>query len=214
MVQDTFALDIETIPLVDDPTFDDPAHWTVFAVALGHSPEQGERSVTVLFRDDHTLTSEGELINDAITWIADRTSTSTRKFLTYNGVNYDIPILKHRSARVEDVEPGVSICERLSLLLDMSDHVDLIQVMRNQTDEWVSLDDALEEHGIATDEPTWMGTTVSGSDMPRMGLELLTDRENADLREVVRRYAESDVAPLFELHEIHSAADTSSSNGN
>lgn len=91
--------------------------------------------------------------------------------------------------------------ERLNILLDTSTHVDLIEKMREREGDWVSLDDALEAYGIDADEPEWMGSKVTGADMPSMGLELLTDRNNTDLRETVRRYAASDVAPLFELHD-------------
>jgi len=45
------AIDIETIPLVNDPDFQNPEHWTVFAVALGHAPPHGDTNVTVLFRN-------------------------------------------------------------------------------------------------------------------------------------------------------------------
>lgn len=194
------ALDIETIPLVNEPDFQNPEHWTVFAVALGHSPPHGNHSVTVLFRDNPTLTAEGQLITDTIDWIADQTN-SGRTILTYNGLNYDIPILKHRASRIDTVDPGENIAERLNLLLDTSDHVDLIQSMKECEESWVSLDDALELHDIAADEPEWKGAKVTGADMPAMGLELLTDRPNSDLRETVRRYAASDVAPLIDLHD-------------
>jgi hypothetical protein len=194
------TIDIETIPLVNGPDFQNPEHWTVFAVALGHAPPQGDTNVTVLFRDNPTLTAEGELINDTIDWIADRTD-SGRTILTYNGNNYDLPVLKHRASRIDDVDSGMSVSKRLNLLLDTSNHVDLIQEMKDRKGDWVSLDDALEIHQITADEPEWMGSKVTGDDMPSMGIELLTDRPNADLREAVRRYAASDVAPLFELRD-------------
>lgn len=194
------ALDTETIPIVDDPDFRTAEHWTVFAIALGHAPPNGDVSVTVLFRASPTITSEGELINDAITWIADRTDTNTRIILTYNGKNYDIPVLKHRAARIDAIEPEMNVAERLSLLLETSDHVDLILDVKEREGDWVSLDDALSEFDIDADTSEWMGSKVTGSDMPEMGLELLTDRPNDDLRNAVRRYASSDVAPLFELH--------------
>lgn len=194
------ALDIETIPLVDNPDFQDPAHWTVFAVALGHAPPDDDLSVTVLFRDGATLTAEGELITDTIDWVANQTA-SGRTILTYNGNKYDLPILEHRAARIDDVEPGENIGERLSLLLDTSTHTDLIEDMKEQEGEWISLDDALSSYGIGGDQPDWRKTKVTGADMPAMGLELLTDRPSIGLQEAVRRYAASDVAPLFKLHD-------------
>jgi hypothetical protein len=197
--RDRIALDLETIPLVDNPDFETPAHWTVFAAALGHS-DGDATEVDVLFRDSHTYTSEAALINDAIDWIAERAG-SNRVILTYNGENYDLPVLKHRAERIDAAETGSNVSERLSLLLDTSQHVDLIEDMRDMTGDWVSLDDALESHDITADTPMWMGEKVAGADMPSMGLELLTERDNTDLREAVRRYAASDVEPLFELHE-------------
>ncbi|MCQ4335011.1 ribonuclease H-like domain-containing protein [Natronomonas sp. F2-12] len=194
------AIDIETIPLVNDPDFQNPEHWTVFAVALGHAPPHGDTNVTVLFRNTPTLTAEGELINDTIDWIADRTD-SGRTILSYNGNNYDLPVLRHRASRIDDVDSGMSVSRRLALLLDTSNHVDLIQDMKDRKGDWVSLDDALEIHQITADEPEWMGSKVTGAEMPSMGIELLSDRPNTDLRRVVKRYAASDVDPLFELHE-------------
>lgn len=194
------AIDIETIPLVNDPDFQNPEHWTVFAVALGHAPPHGDTNVTVLFRNTPTLTAEGELINDTIDWIADRTD-SGRTILSYNGNNYDLPVLRHRASRIDDVDSGMSVSRRLALLLDTSNHVDLIQDMKDRKGDWVSLDDALEIHQITADEPEWMGSKVTGAEMPSMGIELLSDRPNTDLRRVVERYAASDVDPLFELHE-------------
>jgi len=203
---DRIALDLETIPLVDEPDFADPSHWTVFAAALGYSDGEATE-VDVLFRESHTLTAEAALINDAIDWIAERAG-SNRVILTYNGESYDIPVLQHRAERIDDVEPEVNVSERLGLLLDTSQHVDLIEDMRELEGDWVSLDDALDSHDITADTPTWMGEPVTGSDMPSMGLELLTDRDNTELREAVRRYASSDVKPLFELHkELRGAAD-------
>jgi hypothetical protein len=72
--------------------------------------------------------------------------------------------------------------------------------VREREDDWLSLDDALDLHGIDADESEWMGEKVTEGDNPSMGLGLLGDRPNGDLRGSVRRYASSDVAPLFELH--------------
>lgn len=65
----------------------------------------------------------------------------------------------------------------------------------------MNLNDALDMHSIESDSPEWLRKPVDGSNMPSIGLELLSDRPNDSLREVVRRDAASDVEPLFELHE-------------
>ena len=202
---DRFALDIETIPVVDDPDFDDPSHWIPFAVALGHrGADMTNPDVDVLFRTESSIEAEAQLMTDTIDWIADRSDGRDREILTYNGESYDIPIIKHRAGEIRNDEPGANICERLKLLLDSSVHVDLILEMREREGHWVSLDDALCQHSIETDDPEFMGDKVTGADMPSMGRELLANRPdgvNDDLRDAVYRYASSDVAPLFDLHD-------------
>ncbi|MCU4971843.1 ribonuclease H-like domain-containing protein [Halobacteria archaeon AArc-m2/3/4] len=199
--EQTFALDIETISTCENPDFNDPAHWIPFAIAVGHQDESmREPEVEVIFREDSSIGAEARMLNDAFDWISSRSDGGDRVLLTYNGDSYDLPILKHRAYRVRQAEPGVNVVERLYLLLKGSYHVDLILDMKNQEGYWVSLDDALNMHSIDADEPEWMGKTVTGADMPEMGLELLSDRPNSNLREAVRRYAASDVGPLFELH--------------
>ena len=195
------ALDIETIPLVDDPDFSDPSHWSPFAVALGHQPStSADIEVEVLFRSDSTAESEAKLYHNMINWIAERTGDS-RELVTFNGTDYDLPILKHRSYRVPELDTRGSVVERLYLLLQTSDHVDLMQDMVDLKGYHVSLDDSLAMHGIECDEPTWNGEKITGGHMPEMGLELLSNGSNTELREKVHRYAASDVEPLFELHD-------------
>lgn len=197
---DLVAIDIETIPLEQDPDFNNPSDWTVFAVAIGHSSPESDTVVDVLFRDSPHFNSERELIDRMIDWIAERTSGEARTLITYNGESYDLPILKHRAYVLDDENPESNLAERLYLLLETSLHTDLIQLMEDKKGYYVSLDDALEEFGIDADEPSWLGSTVTGADMPSMGLELISGRDNPELRETVRRYAASDVEPLFELH--------------
>lgn len=124
------ALDIEGISTVDDRDFDNPAHWIAFAVALGYS-DGDTTEVDVLFREDSTLQAETALLNDMIGWIAERTAPN-RDILTYNGESYDLPIIQHRSRRIDDNNPGENVTQRLGLLLDTSTHIDLIQDMRER----------------------------------------------------------------------------------
>lgn len=200
---DRIALDIETIPLETDPDFEKPCHWTVFAVALGHIDDSmTEPDINVVFRDNPSTRAENRLLSVTLDWIAERAPTAeNRELLTYNGSKYDLPILQNRARRAQRSHPQDNVLERLALFLDSTDHIDLIQIMREKEGHWVSLDDALEAHSIDADEPYWLDKPITGADMPEMGLEILTDRPNDDLREAVRRYAASDVAPLFELDD-------------
>lgn len=198
---DHIALDIETIPLETDPDFDDPSHWTVFAIALGHKTPDSDMVVDVLFRDHAHFDAERDLIERMIDWIAEHTHGKQRRILTYNGESYDLPILKHRATVLDDEIPDSNLAERLYMMLETSLHADLIQDIKQQKGYYVSLDDALDEFSIDADEPEWMGSTVTGADMPSMGLELVSGRANDGLRDTVRRYAASDVEPLFRLYE-------------
>lgn len=203
---DRFAIDIETIPVEQNPDFNNPAHWTIFAVALGYTNESmREPDVQVIFREDFSTRSENRALNQSLDWIAERSTRGEERFLiTYNGANYDIPILQERARRCRRCHPRDTVVERLFLLLESTDHVDLIQIMKSRKGYFVSLEDSLNEFCIQFDEPEWLGKKITGSDMPSMGLELLSDRPpgaNADLRRAVERYAASDVKPLFELDE-------------
>jgi hypothetical protein len=199
---DRVALDIETIQTVENPDFDDPSHWLPFAVVVGHLDDSmSEPEVEVIFREDSSIRAEARMLNETIDWIADRCSGSDRELLTYNGEGYDLPILKHRAREIRRVEPGFNVVERLVLLLETATHTDLILKVKEMNGHWTSLDDALDQHDIDADGPEWLGRKVTGADMPSMGLELMSDRPNDDLRRAVTRYAASDVGPLFELHD-------------
>ncbi|WP_353634493.1 ribonuclease H-like domain-containing protein [Halobacterium sp. NMX12-1] len=198
MGRDRIAIDLETIPTVKDPDFNTPSHWTPFCVAVGYDSGDGDPEVEVLFRDGPSLDEEAQLLHSMIDWIADRIGDSP-VLLTYNGESYDLPILKHQSYVINDEISGSNIIERMYLFTQTCDHVDLIQLIKDRKGYWVSLDDALDEYGIDSDDPEWLNKPVTGGDMPEMGLELLSDAPNDNLREAVRRYAASDVQPLFEL---------------
>ncbi|AXR80718.1 ribonuclease H-like domain-containing protein [Natrarchaeobaculum sulfurireducens] len=196
-----FALDLETIPQVDDPDFQTPEHWIPFCVTLGFQPEPGaEPEVDVLFRDTDTIKSERDLYMRTIDWIADRAPIENVTIITYNGVSYDIPILRHRTS-VVDEQTGSNTRTRLDILLDVCRHEDLILPLKDQHDRWVSLDEALNIHWIDSDSPTWGGEEVTGADMPDMAQDIMTGDASDDLLKAVYRYAASDVAPLFELYD-------------
>lgn len=199
---DRVALDLETIALVDDPSFDNPEHWTIFAVATGFAPDPtSEPVVEVFFREDSTLQAEADLINETIDWIAAKCNSGPRILITYNGEGYDLPLLRHRISVIDDSVSEASITQRVNFFLGTSEHADLIQDVKEIEGYYRSLDDTLKKYNIESDSPTWMGKEVTGADMPSFGLELLSDQPNQDLREVTYRYAASDVKPLFELYD-------------
>lgn len=210
-----FALDLETVATVDDPDFDNPQHWLPFASALGYQESHdSEPEVEVIFRSSPTIECEAMMLEEMFEWFAQRHpgGRADVEMLTYNGVSYDYPILKHRCNEISsqtDKQPS----ERLYLLDQATEHIDLIQRLRDRTGRWISLDDALSMHDIHAASPKWNGEPVSGSDMPRMGERIMSDDECEDLRTAVERYAASDVSPLFKLrHQLdcqrqHSAAE-------
>jgi DNA polymerase elongation subunit (family B) len=198
---DRIALDIETIPLVDNPSFDNPEHWTIFAIATGvESSQSTESYVEVFFREDSTLEAEADLINETIDWVATNCDSDSRMLITYNGEGYDLPILRYRATVLDDSVPGTSITQRLYFLLETSDHADLIQDVKEIEGYYRSLDDTLKKYNIESGNPTWMDEEVTGEDMPSFGLKLLSDEPNQKLRDVTYRYAASDVKPLFQLY--------------
>ena len=197
-----FSIDIETVSTVSDPDFSEPGHWSPFAVALGHqNASMDDPDVVVVFREDSSLAAEHRMLSNTLDWIADRVEAGTERILlTYNGESYDLPILTHRSRQL-DAKVESNLTDRLELMLGGSRHVDLIQQMKKHEGYYVALEEALDMHEIEYDEVEWLDKPVTGKDMLSFGLELMTDRLNDDLREVTRRYAASDVKPLFELHD-------------
>jgi hypothetical protein len=195
------ALDLETIPTVEDPSFADPAHWNPFCVALGHQPlSRSKPDVEVLFREDSTVAAEAQLLGDTLDWITSRVGDDEYVLLTYNGESYDLPILQECGQRYSVSPDRQNISKRLAQFLDSTVHVDIIQKMKVEHGYRMSLDDALDEYGIDAEEPIWQERPVTGADMPEMGAQLLNDEPTPELRTAVRRYASSDVEPLFKLH--------------
>lgn len=169
----------------------------MFAIPIGYREPDGTVETDVLFRTGASLCDERELIDRMLEWIRDRRPA---ELLTFNGEFYDEPILRHR-ARVSTREcrGHHDTTDNLELVLDALTHVDLFPVVKAQAGFNVPLESALNYHGIP-DEPTYLdGKEITGKDMPNLGLNIISGTASNDEVQAVRRYAESDVEPLFEL---------------
>ena len=194
------ALDIETIPTTDNPSFSDPSHWDPFGVVIAVEIP-GEPSSSFLLRDDDSLEAEAKLHDRSLDVIErELLKTDDLTLLTYNGSNYDLPVLRHRHDKL-DRELGSSFGERFRTILDESDHIDLLQVVLALQGHRMPIDDALAMCMIDSDTPKWPdGSKVTGADMLDVGPEIRDGTIDDETLEAATRYATSDVEPLFELH--------------
>ncbi|ELZ14424.1 hypothetical protein C478_07362 [Natrinema thermotolerans DSM 11552] len=196
------ALDIECINLVEPPDLDfqDPTHWSVFAVPLGHRPDDSDTVQTdVLFRRGSTVCDELELIERVTAWVRDR---DPDRLVTFNGDSYDLPILRHRSSVTAHECPGSHpVRDNVDLVLATLDHNDLFTAVKEDAGYNVPLDSALDYHDIPTPDVTLGGEEVTGEDMPGLGLRVLSGDVTDEELKAVRDYAESDVEPLFRLFD-------------
>lgn len=195
------ALDIETIPTTDNPSFSDPSHWDPFGVVIAVEIP-GEPSSSFLLRDDDSLEAEAELHDRSLDIIErEMLKTDDLTLLTYNGSNYDLPVLRHRYDKL-DRELGSSFGERFRTILDGCDHTDLLQVIIALQGHRMPVDDALAMCMVQSDTAKWPdGRKVDGSDMLELGPQIMDGTITDEHLEAATRYAVSDVAPLFELHD-------------
>lgn len=189
----TVALDLETVPLVDEPGFQNPEHWEIFAVALAHRSNPGATiEASVKIRERAGTDFERRLLSEMCGWIELR---DPDRLITYNGENYDIPILRERSGG------------RTESLINQTPHEDVYNHVRDKASEGesCSLDAALDRHDIEAPDVEFEGEKIDGADMPRFARALWSDLVSGDRREEVLRvvewYAASDVRPLIELYD-------------
>lgn len=187
------ALDLETVPLVDSPNFSNPEHWEIFAVALAHRPEPGSAiDADVLIRTEAGLNAEKKLLTNMCGWIELRDPS---KIITYNGEDYDLPILRERGGG------------RVASLINQTQHEDVLAHVRDRArdEESCTLDAALERHGLDNPGVQFEGTEIGGEDMPRFARAIWGGLVSGERREEVLRcvemYAASDVRPLVELYD-------------
>lgn len=196
-----FALDIEAINTVSPPEFDNPAGWDPFAIGVAHLDESGADSpeTAVLFREGDTPDDLETLLERAITWLHER-ATPDEALYTYNGTEFDLPILNECALELSAKPPYAATAQRLQALLSLLDHRDLFVDMQKELDEddrWLSLDACYEAHGVAVHSPP---DAPTGAEMPAMGRKIIAGGKDADrMKRRVRPYVEADVAPLFDL---------------
>lgn len=201
MTDSLLALDIETMPVVDDPDFQDPSHWRVLAIALGSVAPTTDQQTTVLLRRSDSKNAEAMLIDRAIMWLQARRAST---LVTYNGANFDLPILRNRAqATMPKVSFESSVSKRLNSMLDAATHRDLFHELRRRRGEnapWLSLEDACYEYDIEITSARYEREVVNGGDVPRLGAKILdVATDSADEERVLREYASEDVRPLLEL---------------
>lgn len=201
----SLALDIETAPTVDNPDFAAPSDWLVFAVALAHRSEDGSTEATVFFRETESPTAGQLLLMDVFQWIK-TTATAGDTLLTYNGLSFDLPIIREQTHTCDVIEgpPDVpSLTSQWETLLDLLPRRDLFLEARDQqpeTAKWPALVEACEDRGIRTKSARYENRVITGEDMPELGEKIMDPTtESDDERATVREYATQDVELLFQL---------------
>lgn len=187
------ALDLETVPTVQEPDFQNASDWEIFAVGLAHRSSRGNVEAEVLIRQTGSLEEEEIILDKMCRWCDLR---GAEKILTYNGANYDYPILRERGGG------------RVDELLTQTTHVDLYELVYDRASEVesCSLDAALDRHGIDVGTAVeFEGQQFTGEDMPRVARSLWEGLVSGERREELLRaiewYSMSDVRPLFDLYD-------------
>ncbi len=194
------AVDIECVNLIPEPDleFSDPSHWSVFCIPVGYRSPTGDVTTAVIFRRGPSLNDERELIERVTDWIRD---SRPSKIITYNGEHYDYPILRHRAGVTATESLGAhDTLTNLEIVIGNIEHTDLFPVVKEDAGYNVPLDSALNYHDIPTEETELNGSVIDGSDMPDLGVRIMTGDATAAEKKAVADYAESDVEPLFSLY--------------
>lgn len=198
------ALDIETVGLVDDPDPQKKGQMTPFAVGIAYRDHYGAIESDVLLRRDLSRAAERELLRNTAKWISSHPRADT--LVTYNGADFDLPILLERAKQVSRPNNPERWAVRSILSESIGDlvHRDLLdelKSLRHPTQKWPKLEQACEARSIEMEEVEYEQKTVTGEDMLWMGRAMMLQTQGTipDIWDVMHHYAQSDVIPLFEL---------------
>lgn len=187
------AVDLETVPLTNEPDFQDATDWEIFAIALAHRNEPGGNiEADVLIRERPGIEYEKRLLTEMCGWVERR---DPGELITYNGESYDLPIIRERSTG------------RSESLINQTTHIDVYRHVLDRASETesCSLDAALDRHDLPNPDVEFEGEEITGEDMPRLARALWNGLVEGERREevlkVVEWYAASDVEPLVRLHD-------------
>lgn len=188
------AIDIESVNAQPDDDLDaiyaDLDGWLISAIAVAYLPEpraEIETNVWLAKRDGSQLSLTEKL----------REFLGNHHFntvLTYNGSEVDYPLLRkywHPDTR-EFFENEFE-----------EKHIDVFDKVKERTNEYPSLDEALEMWGIETKDievPKTIDADVLDGNVYLIGKNLLTGQETSEEVQAIRNYAENDVKPLVALY--------------
>lgn len=207
------AIDIETIATVSETELDldDSSHVELLCIGVGYAPKPSAPGTSdVLFRDGTSATDEVHLLKRLCKYVESR---DPDQLLFFKG-DFDMTHLRGRARRLETTE---GLEDRVTGLLDDREIINLDPPgsLENNVDSpvethWDIYHHTLEPADWRIDHPQYSGElndpVVTNKDIPYFGeryLELCHEdrkgREHRALRELIRRYTESDIDALFEL---------------
>jgi uncharacterized protein YprB with RNaseH-like and TPR domain len=207
-VGSAIAVDIETIsPGERDPNPQNPDDIELLCIGVGHRPYKGAAIEThVLMRRGSSPQHELELLDRLYEWVMTHRSD---RLLTYNGTKFDILHLRGRADRVErELEDGFerNVRAKIDAILEVHEHLDLFEIVRDIYDFWPKLEEVCRDHGIDVPEVYYQGRPVDNSMLPWMGERYIQCLDGGDrdsgLHRTLVEYTVSDIEPLFELEEV------------
>lgn len=207
------AIDIETIATVSETELDldDSSHVELLCIGVGYAPKPGAPGTSdILFRDGPTTKDEVHLLKRLCEYVESR---DPDQLLFFKG-DFDMTHLRGRTRRIESTD---GLEERVGALFEDREilNLDPPGSLEDNLDSpvethWDIYHHTLEPADWRIDHPQYSGElndpVVTNKDIPYFGeryLELCQkdrkSREHRALRELIRRYTESDIDPLFEL---------------
>ena len=188
------SLDIETDGV-------DPTSSQTVAIGVGlKDTVAGEESIDVLTLGG-AMGDEETLIRRALERINE---FGSRALVTYNGRGFDLDYLNERLAILEPAQQVELHCE--------DNHVDLFVPRKQMADEqgikWPSLEEVLEDHGLAVQPTLWRGeeltNTLFGEELAPEYIQAITEGRTAtidELETVIHEYVMTDIEANVALYE-------------